>query len=250
MFNFVLPSLFTAGLAAHGKDLPFRARIVITWRLPVGAEVSSEALVAAGDLLAKVAAETTRSFSVLHREEAESALNMKLRRIRIDPAPSSIQVTLAVEPEDVEFAQQQRMRDLEVLRQQAEVGRLLVLRDTVLRDAPTARLWWLGADRNRLADLAKHADDIERAVALVAPVEKANVSRPDEVVITKLVDQFLSELDTDSRWLLLQQLGMVFRNYDRGDLATQLSAATLDSAVSLRSDSIEANGTSPINDPP
>ncbi|MFI6708492.1 hypothetical protein ACIBF7_18790 [Nonomuraea sp. NPDC050478] len=204
-----------------------------------------ETLLSVCDQLVAEARDVTRSFSVLHREEAESALDMALRRFRTHAGPHHAQATLVVDPEDVEFARQARARDLEVMRQQAEVERLAIFRDTVLGDAHTARLWWLGTDPNRLINLAKHADDIELAVALIAPPSGTSGQRPDEAAIAELINQFLAELDPDSRWFLIRQLSRVFCSYDRNDLASQLSSGIIDGTLPAAPDDTGGNGASP-----
>ncbi|MEV1198631.1 hypothetical protein [Microbispora rosea] len=232
-------------LPSDRRNVSFRARITVSWRLPEGTAVPDETLVSVCDQLVAAARDVTRSFSVLHREEAESALDMELRRFRTHAGTHHAQATLAVDSEDVEFARQARARDLEVMRQQAEVERLATFRDTVLRDAHTARLWWLGTDPNRLIDLAKHADDIERAVALIAPPSGTGAQRPGEAAIAELINLFLTGLDPDSRWFLIHQLSRVFCNYDRNDLALQLSTAITDDTLSATPDDTGGNGASP-----
>lgn len=216
------PSSFTTRSRSLGLTLPsdlknvsFRARVTVSWRLQEGMEVPDETLVSVYDQLVAVARDVTRSFSVLHREEAESALDLELRRFGTRIGLDHAEATLAVEPEDVEFARQARARDLEVMQLQAQVERLRTFRDAVLRDAHTARLWWLGTDPNRLITLAKHANDIERAVALVAPPPGTGAQEPNEAGIAELIALFLHELDPDSRQFLIHQLGRVFSSYDR-----------------------------------
>ncbi|MGI5273108.1 hypothetical protein ACQEUU_28435 [Nonomuraea sp. CA-218870] len=131
------------------------------------------------------------------------------------------------------------------MQQQAEVERLAIFRDTVLRDAHTARLWWLGTDPNRLIDLANHADDIEPAVALIAPPSGTDGQRPGEAAIAELINLFLTGLDPDSRWFLIHQLSRVFGSYDRNDLALQLSSAIIDDTLSVPPDDTGGNGASP-----
>lgn len=237
--------------SAHERA-EFRARITFTWRLPAGTPLTTEALREAHDLFMTYAPEASRRFSVLDKEEAESRLNLGLSQV-IGRCPLLIggHVQLTVPEDVIEHIRERRRRELEVelerSRLEAEVARLRLLRDTVLRDAATARLWWLDSDPRRLVELAAQGDRFEQAVALVA--ERDGLGSPEkiEAVVARLLQIFLTDLGPEARRWLIQQLATVFTGYERPDLAGELLVAVGDQARDGRDgtafDESRANGT-------
>ncbi|MFF3664560.1 hypothetical protein [Microtetraspora malaysiensis] len=208
------------------EDLPFLARIDLVWRLPQGRSPATEMTVSARCRLQEVAGESARHFSVLRREEAQSAVGLAFDRECPRLGLAAARVVLDVDDEVMEFAREQMTRELETRRGraalEAEVARLTLLRDTMLRDAPTARLWWLGADPARLVQLADHADAFERVVGLVSGRAATGERETWETSIAGLLGAFLADLGPEHRDLLVRQLGRVFHGYERPDLAERL----------------------------
>lgn len=239
--------------SAHTRA-DFHARITFTWRLPAATPLTTQAVREAHDLAMEYAPKTSQEFSVLDKEEAESRLNLELSHV-ISRLPQVIagHVELTVSEEVVEHVRERRRRELEVelerSRLEAEVKRLRLLRDTVLQDAPTARLWWLNSDPKRLVELGAQGDKFEQAVALVADRDGRGSSEGIEAIVTRLLKTFLADLGPESRRWLIQQLATVFSSYERPDLSDRLLGAVENQAHAngttfdeARANGIAANG--------
>lgn len=239
-------------LPSNQEKLYFRAHLTLRWMVPPRSTPSPQREATVLGQVAEVAKQAARSFSVLHREEAESSVNKALWEVGpLDRFFARADATLLVEPEDVEFARQQREWDLTTERlrteRQAEVARLTALRDTLLRDAPTARLWWLDSDPKRLIDLARHANDFEQAVALVSGDSHMESSLPGTETMTtaKLIELFLRDLGLEQRMHLIHQVGRVFQAHERSDLAEQLLISVNGSTSAATPNGVRANDAPP-----
>ncbi|MEV4090704.1 hypothetical protein [Streptosporangium saharense] len=212
-------------LPSSSEDLFFRARIELTWSLPRGTEPAVDT-----ETFADAARRAASTFSVLHREEAESMVNLKLSQVETFPRPSRVRARLHVDAEITEFARERMLRDLETERyrevQQAGVSRLTALRDTMLRDGPTARLWWLNSDPGKLLELARHGDEFEKAIDSVSAGRGGGVEAA-EAPVAELIRLFLADLGPEYRQYLLQQIERVFRSYERHGLADRLVAISV-----------------------
>ncbi|MFI6899702.1 hypothetical protein ACIBKY_00505 [Nonomuraea sp. NPDC050394] len=223
-------------LHSEREYLKFRARIELTWLLPWETELSVDIETSVCDRLIMAARQAARQFSVLYREEAESAVNLALGRVETHPYLRRARVVLSVEPEALEFAREQMVEDLAIERhrtaQQVELARLTVLRDTMLRDGSIARLWWLQSDPKKLMELVKHGDEFEKAITLISDGSSKRLSVPGagETSVAELVELFLTELGPEHRRLLIHQLDKVFRGYERPELADRLGVASGDGA--------------------
>ncbi|SFK84524.1 hypothetical protein SAMN05216275_13782 [Streptosporangium canum] len=235
-------------LRSERENREFRARITLTWLLPWGTELPVDIETSVCDRLIVAASQAATPFSVLHREEAESAVNLALGRVETHPYFRRARAVLGVEAEVVEFARQQMARDLETERhrmaQQAEVTRLTALRDTMLRDGSIARLWWLQSDPKKLMELVKHGDEFEKAINLVSSGHGTQPSAPGvgETSVAELIELFLAELGPEHRRLLIHQLNRVFRGYERPELADRLVATSGDGVAEPSPDSDHGNG--------
>ncbi|MEU8102782.1 hypothetical protein AB0C18_03535 [Nonomuraea muscovyensis] len=214
-------------LRSAPEDLDVRVQLELSWLLPPGSEPARDIEADACKSLTSTVTEVIKPFSVLHREEAESAANLALARSWSFQHLARARAALRVEPEAIEFARERMLRDLETRRrraiQRAELDRLESLRETMLRDTATARLWWTGGDPAKLLQLTEHGDKFERALSLLASSpESAGASR-EEAVVAETVRDFLTGLQPEHRVFLLHQLVKVFSGYERPDLAARLN---------------------------
>ncbi|GAA4200880.1 hypothetical protein GCM10022252_54750 [Streptosporangium oxazolinicum] len=223
------------------RDASFRASIEVTWTIHMDDRPTGGDEAEMHDCLWDIASKAAKPFGVLQANEAQSRVNIELGRARRVFSSGSwlvhARATLSVDTETLEFARKydsmQRETALVRERHQAQRDRLLSLREYVLADGGTARLWWLDGNAEKLSRLVEMGGVFERAVDLVTQgvpgtstpdahheVVSGEASRPDPA--GELIRQFLSGLGPAHRELLISQVGRVFRSYEQPELATEL----------------------------
>jgi hypothetical protein len=105
-----------------------------------------------------------------------------------------------------------------------------------------ARLWWLDNQPDNLLELAEKTNKFESIAALFRP----SAEQPSADPVPGLVKAFLDGLSTDQRAQLVDQLGLVFRAYERTDLADELHSNRPVPAWRTGPDDETPNGRDPI----
>lgn len=204
------------------SGVSFNATIKATWR---SLRQGHDAIVFHG--LRQHASAVTRGYSVLDSAAAEDALNAYFATAQL-PAGTTIRVLRAHATLDV-ADDVRRLVEQRVKRERETAARMAGLEDThsylmrwrerFLCDPATAMLWWADGDRDRFLKLADQEQQFETVVNLVGG-RPGTVTEDSE--IAPLVASFLADLDADDRTYLIKQLGSIFENYRRSDLAEKL----------------------------
>ena len=130
---------------------------------------------------------------------------------------------LRAEPAATELAtrREQLIQDTTLAREQQreEARRFAFLRDHFLASPQMARLWWLNNDPEKLLSSVKKSGETLNAVALLDGRE-ADLGQGDH--IAQIIETFVAELPPEHRQHLITQIGLVFRGYERADLADRL----------------------------
>ncbi|MFK4109312.1 hypothetical protein [Streptomyces sp. NPDC002176] len=166
--------------AVDGYDFLFSA--TVWWKPLPGHPVRSDG---ASQALA-VSSIVSRALEVVHREEpgrasfarylleGELAVSLPDRSGRVDALAADVTLTLA-------HADRERLRKLNDLRKDEEIweyereherNKRRYLGDDVLKSAGSAVVWWL----------ARHEDEIEKAVAMIGPLAQISAAANDEEV--------------------------------------------------------------------
>lgn len=166
----------------------------------------------------------------LNRESIVSMPDLHARldrvRTRLSAGASAIETARSLQ-EAVQKTTLAQMQHREKARQ------LGLLRDHFLVSPSMARMWWVGEDPNRLADLAGMStsgkpDPFETAVRLLGGASDASSTRNE---VATIIEVFLRELAPEARKFLISQLAQVCSNYEQPELARRLlSTAPLNGA--------------------
>jgi hypothetical protein len=215
-----LPSLL-------GEEAQFQATITMAW-LP-GAPIDERRQATAELRLVDVARSVARGYSVLNPDEARAAVDVALwdRGLTVTDAELvAVGAKIEVEPHDRRMAEDHEdLRRETALARQArweEVERLRLLADQVLATPTLARLWWLEGKPDNLEKLVGEGKD--KMFEKVAELFGAPAERPAADPIADLIRLFLQGLDPRLREQLISQLHLVFKSYERGDLADSLDS--------------------------
>ncbi|HEX3921549.1 MAG TPA: hypothetical protein VHY31_04640 [Streptosporangiaceae bacterium] len=177
--------------------------------------------------LTEVAGDVSCRFSALRSAEASSAVTIALYRVRqmndLGVTFDNFYADLRAEPAATELAtrREQLIQDTTLAREQQreEARRFAFLRDHFLASPQMARLWWLNNDPEKLLQLGEKTQNLENAVALLDGRE-ADLGQGDH--IAQIIETFVAELPPEHRQHLITQIGLVFRGYERADLAERL----------------------------
>ncbi|MBA2897798.1 hypothetical protein [Nonomuraea soli] len=163
----------------------------------------------------------------LNRESvvAMPDLHVLLDRVRVRARVSASASAVATARSLQEAVQKTTLARMEYREQARRLG---FLRDHFLASPAMARMWWVGEDPSRLADLAAKstsgkADPFETAVRLLGEAADAGSVRNEVAAIT---ETFIRGLTPEARKYLISQLAQVFTNYERPELAERLLSTT------------------------
>jgi hypothetical protein len=232
-------------------EIPFRAHLqMMGYR--------GHSAMAVYERLRALASEVTAGYSVLHWQEAECAVKVMLGSgpvLREGPlAGAIVSVSLRVDPGATEAAAEHaKLRRSSVLVREGhrlQQEQWSYLRDDVLGDPGSTRLWWLDGNRDRLKELVAMGSAFECAAELFSATPSGAGRAPgtssagvaDRTVT--LLEQFLGDLQPEQHQLLLLQLDRVFRSWERADLADQLR----DQGDELPQASEDARGRHSVDD--
>lgn len=220
---------FRARIASKLPEAQFQVTIQTGW--PRGAQVGQLSHSLAEQHLLRVAQMVASEYSVLDSDEARAEIDLQLFR-NLSPEGSELSPVAAwvsridAGPEDQHLAERheglRRQTALAQLEQTEEVKRLRMLGDQVLADPTLASLWWLDGKPDRLEELIRTDKKkvFENVADLFSAVGEGLTVNP----IAQLIRIFLEDLDGSCRQQLIKQLTVVFRAYERHDLAGQLDS--------------------------
>jgi hypothetical protein len=208
--------------------IPFRGEISLVLTTGAGPSDGESSPGELLDLLKVRAAQVTGGFCVVHQEEAEAEVNARLTDDSVSSHGAQVRVRLDVDPDARESALRHlQLRRAGVLRDEkyrAQKQEWDHLRDHVLQDPVTARLWWLDGNVDRLermADLDELFQKVSRQL-----VGSALDPKSSSAEITHLIETFLTRLRPEEQSYLVQQVERVFRSFEHDDLAQALVATT------------------------
>ncbi|MGW0811346.1 hypothetical protein [Nonomuraea sp. NPDC002799] len=218
---------FDATIEVHGQlDHQQPAKEAQVYR-----KLESHARVVSGKLsvldLDRAAAEITIE---LNRESVVAMPDLHVRldrvRARVSAGASAVETARSLQ----EAVQKTTLARMEYREQARRLG---LLRDHFLASPAMARMWWVGEDPSRLADLAAmstsgKADPFETAVSLLGEAADAGSARNE---VAAIIETFVRGLTPEAGKYLISQLAQVFTNYERPELAERLlSTARLNGA--------------------
>ncbi|HVB41148.1 MAG TPA: hypothetical protein VNF47_00400 [Streptosporangiaceae bacterium] len=211
-----VPAKFVARLPSEIPEAQFQAVIEATW--PPGTD-ACQSMRSLADRLLNVARTAAKKYSVLDRDKAWAGIERALLSeagIRQSGLITLRVADVRVRPDDRSLAEKQRSLRHEVALARARAENLRVL----LANPTTACLWWLENSPDKLEKLADN--DMSGIFDKVAAIFGESAESPPADPIAELIRLFLKDLDGQFRELLIEQLGRVFKGYERDDLAASL----------------------------
>jgi hypothetical protein len=227
-------------LSSEIPEAQFQAVIEAVW--PPGTSLDQALRSRAEQQLARVARLVAAKHSVLDCDDAWAAIDEEFVRngsLRAVGLSEAVVTNLRAGPDDERLAEKQEDLRRETSLARAKAERLREL----LADPVTARLWWLEDRPEKLEKLAAEGKDgiFEKVANLFG--ESARHSAPDP--IAELIRLFLQGLDARFRERLIDQLDLVFRAYERADLADGLSSGRHPPVADLSHTVASADGQAP-----
>jgi hypothetical protein len=216
---------FTTSVPSVLAGASFTITVTVGWR-GGAAEDSATVRDVVRDHLARKAAD----YSVTAMEQLADLLNSRGRTARPVPGTDLVitylhaHVTTSAEAlaAAASWEELQRQSALEGLRRQQEIHQLRWLRDEIFGQPDMARMYWHVKHPNDLSSLS--ADLFDDIAARLNDGSKTTSRQGGESPIGMLIAEFVKGLDADERRHLINQLGRVFRSFDRADLADRLEA--------------------------
>lgn len=216
---------FKDRLPSKDRHFEFTVQVSVEWSVAGPLPVEAPHLVAGG-WVRGIAHAVAGRMSVLQVRTAEQGVD----RAVAAELPSSVgvvrihraRVALSVEDSTLQaghrLEHERQEQALESLRQERLRSRMRFLRDEVLRDPASARIYWLLEHPNQ-------TDSLTQPQALDELVREVNRWRPQDqwVTIAQLLHEFVKELPVSHRERLVATLRELLTFYSRGDLAARLS---------------------------
>ena len=205
-------------LASKIPEAQFQAVIEAVW--PPGTSPDQALRSRAEQQLVLAVRPVAAKHSVLDCDDAWAAIDQALlgdAGLRDVGLSEAMVTSLRVGPDDERLAENQETLRREAALARAKAGRLREL----LADPVTARLWWLEDRPDKLEKLvAEGKDGIFEKVADLFGESGRHSAAADP--IAELIRLFLEGLDARFREQLVDRLNIVFRAYERPDLAASL----------------------------
>jgi len=206
-------------LSSEIPEAQFQAVIEAVW--PPGTSPDQALRSRAEQQLVRVARPVAAKHSVLDCDDAWAAIDQEFVRnasLRAVGLSEAMVTNLRAGPDDERLAEKQEDLRRETALARAKAERLREL----LADPVTARLWWLEDRPDKLEKLAAEGKDgiFEKVANLFTESARHSAADP----IAELIRLFLQGLDARFRERLIDQLDVVFRAYERADLAASLGS--------------------------
>jgi len=219
---------FRDQLPSQDDHLAFSARVRLEWSVEDPPQAAGISNLIAARHVRQLVEQAAANSSVLRMPAAEQDMNLVL----VASLPCSIdgvrvhraQVRLEVDDGTLEAARRLQLsrhdQALDSLHQERLRARMRFMRAEALRDPAAARLYLLLEHPN-------HPNPVAQTKALEELVEQVNLwSKQDRwITVAQLLQQFIESLPDSRRDRLIDQLGKVFVEYGRSDLAAQLPEA-------------------------
>lgn len=221
---------WTGPIPSKLAGFDFEVRCTVVWNAPPDWQEKARQTVAAH------ATELLGHYSPVHADLAGTRLAANLAvgcTLSNDPPIRAWaeDVTVAVDPDQFELAQQhaQRLRQREIATAGHEVERAEIehLKNTVFKDTASAALWWLRRHDHDLLGLSSVVPDLEHMVKIVA----GNDDQDPVGTLVTAFDALVPDIGRNERYETHQQLAQILAALGRKGDADALLSRVMERSV-------------------